>query len=131
MQICKKGGSPVRPALPLLLLLSLFLPLFAAEPAKLKLLYVEMEHCPWCHRMNAEVFENPKIAEKLKQMYTIERKLRGEKDLPASVKPKYYPTTYIFSADGKKLLDELPGYMDPKRFTEYLTELYEMEHEAP
>jgi thioredoxin-related protein len=106
------------------------LPLFAAEAPKLKLLYLEMEHCPWCHRMNEEVFDNRTVADKLKQMYTIEKMLRGEKDLPASLKPKYYPTTYIFSADGKRLLDELPGYMEPKRFLEYLTELYQLEKEA-
>jgi thioredoxin-related protein len=120
----------VRLTIPVLLLLTLLLPLYAFAEPKLKLLYVEMKACPWCHRMNSEVFENPKIAQKLKQMYTIEKRLRGDKDLPASVKPKYYPTTYIFSADGKKLLDELPGYMNPDRFLDYLTQLYEMEHEG-
>ena len=88
---------------------------------------MEMEHCPWCHKMNEEIFDNPKIRQKLQTMYTIEKKMRGTENLPDFVKPKYYPTTYILSADGKELLDELPGYMNPERFMDYLGELYELE----
>jgi len=102
--------------------------LHAANGDKLQLLYMQMKHCPWCHKMNEEIFDNPEIVSKLRMMYTIRKKYRGDKELPAFVQPRFYPTTYILSADGKKLLDELPGYMEPQHFLEYLTELYELEH---
>ena len=103
--------------------------LLADTIPKLQLLYVEMEHCPWCHRMNEEVFENPEIAKQLRRMYTIQKRRKDAQELPDFVHPRYYPTTYILSADGQKLLDELPGYMDPKRFLDYLKALYELEKE--
>jgi len=112
--------------LPLLLILQLSTSLFADAKPKLQLLFMEMEYCPWCHKMNAEVFENPKIRKKLDTMYHVTKKLRGAENLPEFVKPRYYPTTYIISPEGK-LLDELPGYMNPARFLDYLTELYELE----
>ncbi len=101
--------------------------LFAQDSSKLILLYMQMRHCPWCHKMNEEVFENPQIMKRLQSMYKIEKKYRGADNLPEFVQPRYYPTTYIISTEGK-LLDELPGYMDSKRFIEYLEELYELEN---
>ncbi len=109
------------------LLLFLAVGLFGATQPKLKLLYMQMSHCPWCHKMTREVFENPKIATELAKMYTIESRFRGDSDLPSFIQPRFYPTTYILTPDGKKVLDELPGYMEPDRFLDYLTELYELE----
>ncbi len=111
---------------PLLLMLQLSTSLLAQNTPKLQLLFMEMEHCPWCHKMNEEIFDNPKIRKKLDTMYTVIKKLRGTENLPKFVQPRYYPTTYIISPEGK-LLDELPGYMEQTRFLDYLTELYELE----
>jgi len=110
----------------LFLLFQLSTAVFAQNSPKLQLLFMEMEHCPWCHKMNEEIFDNPKIRKKLDTMYIISKKLRDAENLPEFVKPRYYPTTYIISREGK-LLDELPGYMNPARFLDYLTELYELE----
>ncbi len=114
----------------IVILLTVTTILHAAPKPRLQLLYVEMEACPWCHRMNAEIFENPKIASKLAAMYEIKKRYKGAPDLPAFAKPRYYPTTYILSPDGKKVLDELPGYMEPGRFLDYLQELYALENES-
>ncbi len=122
----RQRRDTMRLILPLLLLFQLSTLFAATNVPKLKLLYMQMQHCPWCHKMNKEIFENPNILQKLQKMYTIEKKFRGDDNLPDFVQPRYYPTTYIISADGK-LLDELPGYMDPERFTDYLYELYELE----
>jgi len=102
--------------------------IYAVNNNKLQLIYMQMNHCPWCHKMNKEIFENPQIHAKLAKMYTIIKKYRGDKDLPAFIQPRFYPTTYILSADGKKLLDELPGYMESADFVDYLVELYKLEH---
>ncbi len=110
-----------------ILLILITVSLFGASQPKLKILYMQMHHCPWCHKMNKEVFENPKITQKLSKMYTIESRFRGDTDLPPFIQPRFYPTTYVLSTDGKKLVDELPGYMEPDRFLDYLTELYELE----
>ena len=110
----------------LFLLFQLSTAVFAQNSPKLQLLFMEMEHCPWCHKMNEEIFDNPKIRKKLDTMYIISKKLRDAENLPEFVKPRYYPTTYIISPEGK-LLDELPGYMEQTRFLDYLTELYELE----
>ncbi len=121
----------MKTVLTLLFVLQLTTALFAqSNTPKLQLLYMQMQHCPWCHKMNREVFENPAIMQKLQSMYIIKKKNRGDRDLPAFVRPRFYPTTYILSADGKKLLDELPGYMEPKRFADYLSDLYEIETEG-
>lgn len=112
----------------LLPLLIALLPLHAESP-KLQLLFLKMEHCPWCQRMEQDVFEDPKILKKLQAMYVIKKVERGDPTLPSSLHPRFYPTTYIFTPDGKKLLDELPGYMEPKRFLDYLQELYALEQE--
>jgi len=111
------------------LILQLTTTLSAQSAPKLQLLFVEMKQCPWCHKMNDEIFDNPKIRKQLDTMYTIQKKYRGTDNLPEFVHPRYYPTTYIISPEGK-LLDELPGYMDPARFLDYLSELYELEIEG-
>ncbi len=114
----------------LLLFLTLIPILHASAKPRLQLLYLQMYACPWCHRMNAKIFENPLILSKLEKMYKIKKRYKGAPDLPAFAKPRYYPTTYILSPDGKKVLDELPGYMEPARFLDYLQELYALENES-
>ncbi len=102
-----------------------------ANNVKLTLLYVQMQHCPWCHKMNKEVFDNPEMTKKLEQMYTIVKLKKGDPQIPTYLHPKFFPTTYILSKDKKKLIDELPGYMKATQFTEYLHDLYEIETKNP
>ncbi len=102
-----------------------------AQNSKLTLIYIEMEHCPWCHKMDREVFDNNEIVKNLQQMYNIIKLKKGSKELPEFLHPRFYPTTYILSEDNKKLIDELPGYMKVTDFTEYLHDLYEIETKAP
>ncbi len=106
---------------------TLFISTLNASDFKLNMLFVESEHCRWCEKMDNEIFENEKIATDLRNMYEIKKVKRGSKEIPKFIKPKYYPTTYILSSDSKKLIDELPGYMKPERFMEYVTELYDLE----
>jgi thioredoxin-related protein len=113
-----------------LLLIVTLLPLFATsipDDKKLILLYVEMEHCPWCHKMDRETIDNPTYLQEIEREYILAKITKESGDMPLFITPKYYPTTYILSSDGSQILDELPGYMQSKRFVQYLQELYEVE----
>jgi len=96
---------------------------------KMILIYVEMNNCPWCMKMDSEVFNNSSNLEKLKKLYNVKRLTKESKEIPTYIKPKYYPSTYILSSDGEKIIDELPGYMKAKEYIEYLKLLVEVENE--
>ncbi len=114
------------------ILLTLFLLLnLQATPIpddkKLIIVYMEMEHCPWCHKMNRETMDNPKYKAIYEKEYILAKITKESGNVPLFLSPKYYPTTYILSSDGSEVLDELPGYMASERFVDYLQELYDVE----
>jgi len=113
-----------------LLTLLFFLSLNASpipDDKKLIIVYMEMEHCPWCHKMNRETMDNPKYKAQYEKEYILAKITKESGDTPLFLFPKYYPTTYILSSDGSQVLDELPGYMASERFVDYLHELYTVE----
>ena len=95
---------------------------------KMILLYVEMDNCPWCKKMNREVFDDSSNLNELQKLYEIKKVKKGSSDIPSFIKTKYYPTTYILSSDGKKVIDELPGYMKAEDYLDYLKTLDEVEN---
>jgi len=97
------------------------------DDKKLIIVYMEMEHCPWCHKMNRETMDNPKYKALYEKEYILAKITKESGDVPLFLSPKYYPTTYILSSDGAQVLDELPGYMASERFVDYLQELYDVE----
>ena len=116
----------------ILLLLLFSTLLFSGENTKygkMVLLYVEMKNCPWCIKMDKEVFDNSANLEKLKKLYCVKRLTKESLEIPTYIKPKYYPSTYILSSDGDKVIDELPGYMKAEDYIEYLEILFEVENE--
>jgi thioredoxin-related protein len=114
------------------ILLTLFLLLnlqakIIPEDKKLIIVYMEMKHCPWCHKMNRETIDNPKYKAIYEKEYILTKITKESGNVPLFLTPKYYPTTYILSSDGSQVLDELPGYMASARFVDYLHELYTVE----
>jgi len=112
--------------------LLMLLQLSAAAPAegkKLILVFIEMEFCPWCHKMASETLEDKKALKMLEKEYILARITLKSGDIPLFLKPKYFPTSYILSSDDAKVIDELPGYMEKTRFLDYLHTLYEVENE--
>ncbi len=106
--------------------------LFSSENikyGKMILIYVEMKNCPWCIKMDREVFDDNANLEKLEKLYFVKRLTKESKEIPTYIKPKYYPSTYILSSDGEKIIDELPGYMKAEDYIEYLEILVEVENE--
>ena len=100
------------------------------DDEKFILVYTQMEHCPWCHKMNRETIDNPLYKSQYGTRYILAKITRESGDIPSFLEPTYFPTTYILSPDGSKILDELPGYMPSKRYVEYLQDLYEVETEV-
>jgi thioredoxin-related protein len=98
-----------------------------ADEKKLIIVYIEMQHCPWCHKMNKETMDNPKYKAMFEKEYLLAKITKESGDVPLFLSPKYYPTTYILSSDGSQVLDELPGYMTSAHFVDYLHELYTVE----
>ncbi|MCH9813940.1 MAG: thioredoxin family protein [Epsilonproteobacteria bacterium] len=118
----------------LTILLLLFSTLNAGENTKygpMILLYIEMDNCPWCERMDRELFDDKFNYEELESMYIVRRMRKESRDRPTFIRPKYYPTTYILSSDGSTIVDELPGYMKAEDFLEYLETLHSIETETP
>lgn len=116
------------------LLLSLFIILnLSASPIpddkKLILVYIEMEYCGWCKKMDRETIDEPRSLAMLEKQYHIAKIKKESGDVPLFLNPKFYPTSYILSSDGSKVIDELPGYMQNRRFLEYLNDLYEVEYQ--
>ncbi len=87
---------------------------------KMMLLYIEMDYCGWCTKMDKEVFENPSILKQITEIYNVKMMKRGDKNIPLDLSTDLYPTTYIISKDGKKVIAKLRGYMNSKDYLEYL-----------
>ena len=94
---------------------------------KMVLLYVEMDYCQWCKKMDREVFDDNTRFQQLKKVFHIARITKESGNMPSFIKPKYYPTTYILSSDGESIVEEIEGYMKPKRYIQYLKTLDEIE----
>ena len=94
---------------------------------KLVIVYVELEHCRWCHKMSKETFDNESKKSQFQEEYLLAKIKKESGDVPLFLNPKIFPTTYILSSDGSKILDELPGYMKSARLIDYLHELYQVE----
>ncbi len=112
------------------LLLMLTLSLCASSPTpkdKLILVYIEMQHCGWCKKMDREIMDNTPAQEQLAQGYHIARIVKERGNIPSFLHPAIFPTTYILSPDGTKVIDKIEGYIQKSRFVNYLLELYEVE----
>jgi len=100
-----------------------------AEDKKLVMLFVKLEHCSWCKKMEKEVFLDKDVQAILQKQFVIKEVLYGSDGLPDFIKPKHFPTTYVLSIDGSKVVDSLAGYREKEKFLKFFsgTYAYEME----
>jgi thioredoxin-related protein len=113
----------------LLLLLSQIV-LFGANNikyGKLILLYIEMENCQWCKKMDTVVFDDKQNLAKLEKIYHVVRMKKESGNIPLFVHPELFPTTYILSSDGTTVIEELQGFMKAKNYVNYLKVIDEIE----
>ena len=111
----------------LLLLLSLDM-LFAtyiSDEKKLLMIVVEKQNCPWCHKLDKEVFSNPQVLAKLKKRFFITNITIESGNLPLFVHPKYFPTTFVYTQDGTELIDSLVGYRTKEKFLKFFDTSYD------
>jgi thioredoxin-related protein len=99
------------------------------EDKKLLMIFVEMQHCQWCHKMREEIFDNPNVLDRLKKKFYVVKISKESGNLPLFVHPKYFPTTYLFSQDGTELIDSLAGYRTKEKFLKFFDTDYLIEDE--
>ncbi|WP_263833323.1 thioredoxin fold domain-containing protein [Sulfurospirillum oryzae] len=102
----------------------------ALHEKKLILLTVTKESCPYCIKMQKEVFDDPKYAQQIAKKYLHVSIQRDDPALPQALHVKYFPTNLILSPDNLKIIDEFAGYMEPVGFIELLDEVYAQEFKS-
>ncbi|WP_041958327.1 thioredoxin fold domain-containing protein [Sulfurospirillum arsenophilum] len=99
----------------------------AMRENKLILLSVEKEGCPYCLKMQKEIFEVPKFNQLIAKKYLHVNIHQEDPTLPKALHVKYFPTNLILSPRDLKIIDEFAGYMEPMSFVELLDEVYAQE----
>lgn len=99
----------------------------ALQEKKLILLSVEKEGCPYCLKMQAEIFNVPKYTKRISKKYVHVTFHQEDSSLPKAYHVKYFPTNLILSPRDLHIIDEFAGYMSPDSFIELLDEVYAQE----
>ena len=109
----------------LLLLLDVFFSSTISDEKKLLMIVVEKQNCPWCHKLNKEVFSNPQALATLKKRFFIAKITLESGNLPLFIHPKYFPTTFVYTQDGRELIDSLVGYRTKEKFLKFFDTSYD------
>jgi thioredoxin-related protein len=99
----------------------------AFNEKKLILLSVTKEFCPYCIKMEKDVFENTLYRHQIEKKYLHVTINRENPELPQALHVKYFPTNLILSPKDLKIIDDFAGYIEPVSFIELLDEVYEQE----
>lgn len=99
----------------------------ALKENKLILLSVEKEGCPYCLKMQTEIFNVPKYSQYISKTYLHVTMRQENSSLPKAYHVKYFPTNLILSPRDLHIIDEFAGYMRPENFIELLDEVYAQE----
>ncbi len=109
-----------------LLILSFFsIMILSATPQKYLMIVVKKEHCGWCKKLDTEIFRDKEALNILKKHYYIATITKESGNLPLFVTAQYYPTTFIYSLDGKTLIDSLVGYRSKEKFLKFFKDGYD------
>ena len=99
----------------------------ALRENKLILLSIEKEGCPYCIKMQKDIFDVPKFNQHIAKNY-LHVSINGEDPiLPQALHVKYFPTNLILSPRDLSIIDEFAGYSDPANFIELLDIVYMQE----
>ncbi len=99
----------------------------ALNEKKLILLSVTKELCPYCIKMEKDVFENTIYRNQIEKKYLHVTINKEDSKLPQALHVKYFPTNLILSPSDLKIIDDFAGYIEPVSFIELLDEVYEQE----
>ena len=96
----------------------------AIKEKKLLLISVEKEQCPYCLKMQQDVFTHPRFKEFIDDKFLYLLMLNTDTSLPSFLKAKYFPTTFIVKPDDLTIIDEFAGYIKMENLMELLEEIY-------
>ena len=99
----------------------------ALDEKKLILLSVTKEFCPYCIKMEKDVFENTIYRNQIEKKYLHVTINKEDSRLPQALHVKYFPTNLILSPSDLKIIDDFAGYIEPVSFIELLDEVYAQE----
>jgi hypothetical protein len=93
---------------------------------KLIMIFATEKGCGWCKRMKMETINYKPSLNEIKKKYILAKITKESGNMPHFLKPEFYPTTYILSSDGSKVLDTIIGYQSRKNFLNHISDLYEV-----
>ncbi len=86
---------------------------------KLLMIFATAKNCQWCHKMQKEVFDDPKVSAILQKEYILVKLVREDGNFPDFIHPQYFPTTYVFDPVTLKIIDSLAGYRTKEKFLKF------------
>ncbi len=78
------------------------------QNSKIIMLYITASHCPYCKRMDKNVFEDRKMSSWLENRFISVKIDMDFDDIPMNLNPKMTPTFYFISKD-EKIIKTIPG----------------------
>jgi len=97
---------------------------------KLIIIFTHMKHCPWCEKMKKETIDNKNALKKIKKHFILSQIQKESGNMPSFLKPELFPTIYILSHNGLKLIDRIDGYMKKDEFLYHINTIYALEKES-
>ena len=112
------------------LILLITISLWAKEPVKkekLVMIFTHMNHCGWCEKMQKETMDNKEALKEIKKNFMLAKIKKESGNMPSFLTPELFPTVYILSSDGSKVIEKMEAYMKKDKFLKYTKTLYEIE----
>ena len=103
----------------------------AIKDKKLLLISIEKEQCPYCLKMQQDVFTHHLFKKFIHDKFLYLSILNTDTSLPKPLKAKYFPTTFIVKPDDLTIIDEFAGYMNLENSLELLDEVYLQQKPKP
>jgi len=94
------------------------------------MIYVKGEHCPWCKKMEEDIFGDKDMAKVLNQKFVLVKLDKRSKDVETYFPDVYITPTTFFIGYNKKPLYRIDGFMDDYRFSLLTVDILNMYKES-
>ena len=95
----------------------------AAQQQRPVLLFVSMDGCKYCRRMEQTTFSNPQVRQTIGANYVpVAIKNSERPDVMRDLQIQSFPTTLIVTPQGD-VVSELKGYVEPRKFEQQLLQV--------
>jgi len=99
----------------------------AIKEKKLILVNIVTENCPYCKKMDKEIFSNATYRKQIEQKYVFVSINLYDPSLPQDLRTKYTPANAILSPTRHTIIEGYTGYMDATSFMTVLENAYKAE----